>query len=98
MQRFRPNLVIQGCGAYAEDTWGRIRIGPIEFRFAKPCSRCVITTVDPETGERGAEPLQTLSTYRRNDNKVYFGQNLIHDEYGKLTIGTEIEVLEAKFD
>lgn len=95
MRRFRPNLVITGCGPYAEDTWGRIRIGNIGFRVVKPCSRCAITTVNPETAERGKEPLTTLARYRRRGKKVYFGQNLIHDTTGVLNIGDPVEILEA---
>jgi len=94
MSRFRPNLVIAGCDAHAEDNWKRIRIGDTEFRVAKPCSRCIIPTIDPSTGERGREPLQTLAGYRRRDNKVYFGQNLIHDGVGRLEVGMPVEVLE----
>jgi uncharacterized protein YcbX len=96
MQRFRPNLVVRGCAPYAEDEWRRIRIGSLEFDVVKPCSRCVITTIDPETGQRAqdGEPLRTLSLYRKQDNKVYFGQNLIHRGSGTLETGTEIEILE----
>lgn len=94
MTRFRPNLVVDGCEAHAEDGWRRIRIGDTVFRVVKPCSRCIIPTIDPVTAERGREPLQTLMTYRRRDNKVYFGQNLIHDGPGRLELGMPVEVLE----
>ncbi|MDX1336277.1 MAG: MOSC domain-containing protein, partial [Gammaproteobacteria bacterium] len=96
MRRFRPNLVVRGCPAYAEDSWKRIRIGDIEFDIVKSCSRCIVTTINPDTGERStdSEPLRTLSLYRRKGNKVYFGQNLIHRGTGKLQIGASIEVLE----
>jgi uncharacterized protein YcbX len=94
MLRFRPNLVVEGCAAFAEDGWRRIRIGDVGFRVAKPCSRCVIPTIDPVSGERSAEPLRTLMGYRRRDNKVYFGQNLIHDGVGTLAVGMPVEVLE----
>lgn len=93
MRRFRPNLVVDGCEAFAEDGWRRIRIGELEFRVAKPCSRCIIPTIDPTTGLRGKEPLQTLMGYRRRDNKVYFGQNLIHEDNGRLEVGMPVEVL-----
>jgi hypothetical protein len=93
MQRFRPNLVVDGCAPYAEDSWRRIRIGELTFRVVKPCSRCIIPTIDPETAERGAEPLRTLMSYRRRDNKIYFGQNLIHDGPGRLAPGMSVEVL-----
>ena len=96
MSRFRPNLAVRGCPAYAEDNWTRIRIGEIEFDVVKPCSRCIVTTINPDTGERStdSEPLRTLSLYRKKGNKVYFGQNLINRGMGKLEIGVSIEVLE----
>ena len=98
MRRFRPNLVVQGCEPYEEDSWRRIRIGDIEFRVVKPCSRCLITTIDPESGEKGSEPLKTLASYRRRDNQVYFGQNLIHGAEGELQLGMTVEVLEHAAD
>ncbi len=96
MLRFRPNLVITGAEPYAEDSWKRIRIGEIEFRVAKGCSRCIMTTLDPATGERSAdrEPLTTLKTYREREGEVYFGQNLIADGAGELQVGMTVEVLE----
>jgi uncharacterized protein YcbX len=94
MDRFRPNLVVGGCEPYAEDGWRRLRIGEVEFRVVKPCSRCVITTTDQETAETGKEPLRTLAKYRRVGGKVLFGQNLIPDNRGTLRIGDPLEVLE----
>ncbi len=87
MERFRPNLVVSGCAPYAEDEWRQLCIGDITLRVVKPCSRCVITTVDPETGIKGpGEPLRTLATYRMRDKQVYFGQNLIHQLQGVLSL------------
>lgn len=95
MERFRPNLVISGCDAYAEDSWRRIRIGELILRVVKPCSRCIIPTIDPVTGRRqGDEPLKTLLQYRKQGNKVMFGQNLLHDGLGSLSQGMPVEVLE----
>jgi uncharacterized protein YcbX len=94
MLRFRPNLVVSDCTAFAEDSWKRIRIGGLVFRVAKPCSRCVIPTIDFTTGESAREPLQTLMQYRRRDNKVYFGQNLVHEGGGSLEVGLPVEILE----
>lgn len=96
MLRFRPNFVVQGSAAYAEDSWKRIRIGDIEFDVAKGCSRCVLTTIDPHTGERSAdrEPLTTLKTYREHEGSVYFGQNLLPRGTGELHVGMAVEVLE----
>ncbi|WP_417662674.1 MOSC domain-containing protein [Pseudomonas sp.] len=96
MLRFRPNLVVEGSEPYAEDSWKRIAIGGIEFKVAKGCSRCIMTTLDPATGERSAdrEPLTTLKTYRQIEGDVYFGQNLIALSSGALDLGMPVEVLE----
>ncbi|CAI8713060.1 MOSC domain-containing protein [Pseudomonas serbica] len=96
MLRFRPNLVIEGCEAYAEDGWKRLRIGDVEFRVVKPCSRCIMTTVDPQTGERSAdrEPFATLQKYRTEANGAMFGQNLVNDGNGWLEVGMPVTVLE----
>src|SRR5690606_15602801 len=94
MDRFRPNLVVRGAGAHAEDGWRRVRIGGIEFHVVKPCARCVVTTVDPATGRKGREPLRTLATYRDRGGKVLFGQNLIHAGRGRLRVGDPVERLE----
>ena len=93
MKRFRPNFVFEGGGPYEEDTWTKFRIGSVNFESVKPCSRCVLTTVDPETGLKGEEPLRTLSVYRRRNGKVYFGQNLIALENGHIYEGDEIKLL-----
>ncbi|WP_263141730.1 MOSC domain-containing protein [Pseudomonas sp. RIT-PI-AD] len=95
MRRFRPNLVVEGCEAYAEDGWSRIRIGDLDFRVAKGCSRCILTTIDPDTGERSAdrEPLTTLKTYREHEGAVYLGQNLVNLGTGRIEVGMEVEVL-----
>ena len=91
MNRFRPNFVVRGCNPYAEDEWGRIRIGDVPFRVAEACPRCAITTTDQETGTRGKEPLRTLATYRKFDGEVFFGRNLIHDALGTVRVGDPVE-------
>jgi len=96
MDRFRPNLVIAGAPAFAEDMWTRFRVGGTAvFRAGGPCARCTITTTDQATGERdGPEPLRTLATYRRDatdPTDVNFGQNLIHEtKSGSLTVGDAV--------
>jgi len=91
MNRFRPNLVVRGCEAFAEDGWRRVRVGGIVFRVVKPCARCVITTVDQSSAATGKEPLRTLARYRKVGSKVLFGQNLIHDGTGVLNVGDAVE-------
>ncbi len=95
MRRFRPNLVIDGGLPYAEDGWRRMRIGEVEFQRVKPCTRCAITTLDPDTGERSRdlEPLATLQTYRRSEKGVLFGQNLLVEGAGRLEVGMPVELL-----
>ncbi len=92
MNRFRPNLVVSGCEAYAEDSWRQIRIGAISFRVVKPCSRCTITTVDQSQGIRGKEPLATLANYRLRNGKIFFGQNVIQEQLGTLRVGDKVEI------
>lgn len=96
MLRFRPNLVVEGGEAFAEDGWKRIRIGDIEFRLLKGCTRCILTTIDPATGDRNAdrEPLTTLKTYREREGDVWFGQNMVSDGPGVLEVGMPVTVLE----
>lgn len=99
MRRFRPNIVVSGCEAFAEDSWQRIQIGETILRIVKPCSRCIIPNIDPETGIRGDEPLQTLKTYRRYahpeiGHKIFFGQNVIAENRGQLEVNMPVSILE----
>lgn len=97
MNRFRPNLVISGAGAFAEDDWPLLKIGSATFRAGGPCERCVITTTDQLTAERGKEPLRTLASFRRSpedSTAILFGQNLIHQtKSGSLHVGDKVTVL-----
>lgn len=90
MNRFRPNLVFLGGKPYEEEGWQEFSVGGNRFRAAKPCARCVLTTVDQETGEKGREPLLTLSKYRKQDDKILFGENVIPLDYGFIQEGDEI--------
>lgn len=97
MNRFRPNLVVEGFEPYAEDRWKRIRIAGVELDVVKPCARCSITTVNQATGQiDDKEPLATLATYRRHDSEVHFGQNCIHRDPGMLRVGDLVEVLDSE--
>jgi uncharacterized protein YcbX len=81
MTRFRPNVVVDGAAPWAEDDWlgRRLRLGDVLFRAAKPCDRCVVTTIDQETGVGGRQPLRILGRYRRAPGGLLFGMNLIPD-------------------
>ncbi|WP_083733386.1 MOSC domain-containing protein [Actinomadura sp. CNU-125] len=96
MNRFRPSLVVAGLGAYGEDAVRLLRIGGTVIEAVKPCGRCLVTTTDQETGERGGEPLRTLATYRKVDGSLLFGQSCVPRTPGPLTVGDPVEVLEAR--
>ncbi|MEA2724943.1 MAG: uncharacterized protein QOH59_2714 [Gemmatimonadales bacterium] len=93
MNRFRPNLVVAGGEPYGEDGWGKIEIGGVRLQVVKPCERCLVTTTDQATGERGKEPLRTLATYRKVGNDLMFGQNVVHENTGRLQVGDEVVVV-----
>jgi uncharacterized protein YcbX len=106
MNRFRPNIVVTGGAAYAEDHWGDLRfapLGPLDSRLhgndptilrtAKPCGRCQVTTTDQTTGDvRGPEPLATLATYRDSELGVRFGMNLVTVREGTIRIGDTVQL------
>jgi len=90
--RFRANIILDGCAPHAEDHWIEITIGEVGFRIAKPCARCIVITTDQKNGSRSSEPLRTLADYRTVDGKVCFGQNLVHQGTGKLRVGDEVRI------
>ncbi|MFW0718445.1 MOSC domain-containing protein [Pedobacter sp. N23S346] len=96
MNRFRPNFVFSGGAAHVEDRFKNFRIGDILFSAVKPCARCVLITIDQETGIKSQEPLRTLATYRTQNKKIMFGQNLLHQGTGVINVGDEIQLLDWK--
>ncbi|MFF8839281.1 MOSC domain-containing protein [Streptomyces sp. NPDC015130] len=94
MNRFRPNLVIEGTGPWAEDGWTRLAVGEVTFRVARPCGRCVVTTTDQSTAERGKEPLRSLALHRRRDGRAIFGQNLVPEHRGTVRVGDPVKILD----
>lgn len=95
IHRFRPNLVFDGGEPYEEYRWSQFTIGKVNFQGLKPCERCVVTTYDLESGEKGREPLLTLSKQKIN-NKVVFGQHSIVKTNGEIVVGDKIKVLSRK--
>jgi uncharacterized protein YcbX len=93
MNRFRTNFVFTGGNSFDEDNWNKFKIGNVIFKSVKPCARCVITTTNQETAERLQEPLLTLSKYRKIDNKVMFGMNLVCESTGEVKVGDIINLL-----
>ncbi|MFT6915356.1 MAG: hypothetical protein ACJAWL_001661 [Motiliproteus sp.] len=99
MAQFRPNLVLKGCAPFAEDSWKQIRIGEVVFEVTTPCSRCVLTTIDPSSAvaDAGRQPLATLAKYRSaEDGQICFGQNLVALNRGKISLYDEVEVLSTR--
>ncbi len=90
MARFRPNVVIDGDEPFAEDTWGRVRLGEVDFRMQQTCDRCVMTTIDPVTLEKGKEPIRTLSQHRKWDGSVWFGVWLAPLGQGRVHLGDAV--------
>lgn len=94
MNRFRPNLVVSGAEAFAEDGWTRLRIGEVPFEVRKACTRCAIITTDQERGERAAkEPLTALARFHSWQGKAAFAQNLLCRGAGTLRVGDGVELL-----
>ena len=93
MRRFRPNIVIAGCEAFAEDNLSNFSIGSLPMKAVKICSRCPMPMVDPDLGARtGQEPIATLSTYRKWDGNIFFGMNVIQQQQGVISVGDSLEV------
>lgn len=93
MNRFRPNFVFSGGEPFDEDNWQQIKIGNIDFKIVKSCARCVITTIDQYTGEKENEPLAALAKFRNVNGKVLFGQNMVAENCGVVSVGDEVEIL-----
>jgi uncharacterized protein YcbX len=98
MNRFRPNIVFTGGNPFEEDQYAHFSIGNVDFYGVKLCARCIITTINQETAKKGKEPLKTLASYRFRDNKILFGQNLVHEGEGELIIGDELHLLKTNVD
>jgi uncharacterized protein YcbX len=96
MDRFRPSIVFNGAKPYEEDLFEHFNIGAVEFSGVKRCGRCMMTTIDQQTLATAKEPLKTLASYRFKNNKIYFGQYLLHHGEGVIATGAEITVTQMK--
>eukprot|EP00300_Choanocystis_sp_HF-7_P043243 c983_g1_i1.p1 GENE.c983_g1_i1~~c983_g1_i1.p1 ORF type:complete len:364 (+),score=86.44 c983_g1_i1:33-1094(+) len=100
MLQFRPNIVVNNSRPFEEDSWFSIVIGAAgTFKAVKPCTRCVVPCVDPATGivHQRFEPRRTLQTYRKIEDKIFFGQNLVHSSIGDFVrVGDRVTVMSTK--
>ena len=97
INRFRPNLVFTDGEPFEEDAWHEFTVGGVRFFGVKPCARCIMTTIDQETGEKkGKEPLLTLNKYRKAGNRILFGQNVLISQLGTVSVGDDVTVLNRK--
>ncbi len=93
MDRFRPNIVIDGNPPWAEDSWKDITINTIRLSLLKPCSRCIMPSINPQSGEKQMQVNQALQAHRRRDRETFFGQNAVYDRLGTIQIGDSVLVL-----
>ena len=94
MDRFRPNLVIRDVEAHAEDQWRQIRVGQTPVRVVKPCSRCVIPSIDQQTARRDPHINRALAKYRRRDGAIYFGMNALAPAGARFEVGNPVTLID----
>jgi hypothetical protein len=95
MQRFRPNVVVDGETPFEEEAWSSVRIGPVAFRLQQACDRCVMTMIDPDTLVKGKEPLRALARHRKRDGKTWFGVRLVPLGRGSIAVGDPVTGVPA---
>jgi len=98
MSRFRPNIVIENEVPWAEDSWKQLEIGGAVIDLVKPCTRCVMTTLDQSSGRKqGREPLRSLRALRTsadpNNEGVLFGVNAVPNVLGDISVGMVCKVI-----
>ena len=95
MARFRPNIVVGGAAAYAEDGWRKLRVGGAVLAPVHACGRCQVTTIDQEFGAvLGEEPLCTLARLRTRDGEAVFGVRYAVERTGRVRVGDRVETLD----
>jgi len=90
MDRFRANIIVSTQSPHEEDEWEQFNLPNTQMKVIKPCARCQVVTINQKTSEIGVEPLKTLSSYRKKQNKIYFGANAIVLEKGTIRVGDKI--------
>ena len=100
MERFRPNLVVEGGKPWEEDSWRAVAVGEAHFRTPKPCARCKVITIDPANAEVGVEPMRTLSAFHKQGNKTLFGMNACWEKQSGpiVRVGDSVAVLKQDIE
>jgi len=93
IDRFRANIIVNTTEAHEEDEYDRCEINGLDFRVIKPCARCQVITIDQQLAITSKEVLKVLTSYRRKENKVYFGANMVCINQGLVTVGDKLEKL-----
>lgn len=93
MDRFRPNVVVRGSSAFAEDHWQEINIDSHSFILTSPCTRCAVPSIDQATAEKEQQVLDTLNTHRRFDKETRFGQNVVYQHESTIAVGHKVEIV-----
>ncbi len=103
MERFRPNIVLETDEPWAEDRWAAIEINGIRFDLVKPCTRCIMTTQDQQTGSRDVpSPMKAMGRLRMSADRrvpgVLFGWNLTPRSEGSIAVGDVAKVVEERVE
>lgn len=96
VNRFRPNVLLDGTTAHEEDSWALVQIGAMPVGVGQACPRCVMTTLDQESTRQGVQPLRELATYRRQGSEVVFGMNATHAHPGSIHVGDDVQVISRR--
>ncbi|RWS15904.1 uncharacterized protein B4U79_11429, partial [Dinothrombium tinctorium] len=104
-RNFRPSILVESEEPFSEDNWKQLRIGDTSFQICKPCERCKVTTINPDTGEQSSEPLNTLRNYRAAENKIQkalygttplFGVGFSLDTEGQISVAVSAFLIWRK--
>lgn len=99
INRFRANIIVSGTKPFAEDNWNDLSINSLKYKAVKLCSRCIIPSINQETGEQDqVKMLAVLNRYRKIDKKIKFGQNIIYKNVNiinqqTISCGDEIKLI-----
>ena len=98
IRRFRPNIVVQGAAAFAEDYWRQVKIAESRLQIVKPCSRCSMPSFNPDDASKQPDILRVLAKHRLFNQQLYFGQNVIlqaSNQSQSIALGQTLTITEV---